>query len=146
VKIKILAIGKPKLAHAAMGVEDYAKRLKRHLPVEVVYGKAGTAQSEGEWLLAQSEGSWRVVLDERGREWASAEWAEKLSGWEMRSLKRVCFLIGGADGHRVEVREQASELWSLSRMTLQHELALVLLLEQLYRAGTIRRGEPYHRG
>lgn len=144
-KIRILAIGKPRLAYAALGVEEYLGRLKRSFSVEVSYGKAGNAESEGSWLLAQSEGSRRVVLDETGREWASAQWAGKLSGWEMNGTKSVSFLIGGADGHRPEVRRQADELWSLSRMTLQHELALVVLLEQLYRAQSIRRGEPYHR-
>ena len=60
-------------------------------------------------------------------------------------LKKVAFLIGGADGHPPELRERCDEIWSLSRMTMQHELALVVLLEQLYRVFTIKRGEPYHR-
>jgi 23S rRNA (pseudouridine1915-N3)-methyltransferase len=63
----------------------------------------------------------------------------------MEGVKRVAFLIGGADGHEPATRAAADAVWALGRLTLQHELALVVLLEQLYRIQTIKRGEPYHR-
>jgi 23S rRNA (pseudouridine1915-N3)-methyltransferase len=75
----------------------------------------------------------------------SRELAARFSTWEMEAKRDVALLIGGADGHTEEVRREAGWLWSLSRLTLQHELALVVALEQIYRAGTIKNGLPYHR-
>jgi 23S rRNA (pseudouridine1915-N3)-methyltransferase len=86
-----------------------------------------------------------AVLDEQGKQVTSRELARKLSDWELGRTKAVAFLIGGADGHSDELRRTADWCWSLSPLTLQHELALVVLLEQLYRARCINAGTPYHR-
>lgn len=73
-------------------------------------------------------------------------WAKRFEDLELRGdIKSVSFLIGASDGHTPELREQSDEVWCLSKLTLQHELALVVLLEQIYRVATLRRGEPYHR-
>jgi 23S rRNA (pseudouridine1915-N3)-methyltransferase len=85
------------------------------------------------------------VLDERGAQFTSREFAGKIREWEQRSVKNVALIIGGADGHTDELRSAADLLWSLGRLTLQHELALVVLLEQIYRAYSINAGAPYHR-
>ena len=77
---------------------------------------------------------------------STLEIAQEFSRLEGRGeIKSVAFLIGGADGHSSSFREQCDATWSLSRMTMQHELALVVLLEQLYRVYTLKRGAPYHR-
>lgn len=141
----ILAIGKPKLEFARLGIEDYAVRLKPFVPVTVEYLKASTRAGESAALLERSKGMFRVVMDERGDHLASRELAKKIDGWELHGPRDYALLIGGADGHTDEVRQAAGWTWSLSKLTLQHELALVVTLEQLYRAYTIKAGLPYHR-
>ena len=77
---------------------------------------------------------------------STISFSKRITQLETRpELKKLTFLIGGADGHPPELRERCDETWSLSKLTMQHELALVVLLEQLYRVFTIKRGEPYHR-
>lgn len=144
-RLHVFTIGKPKLAFARAGVEEYTGRLRGAGGVEIAELKAGTREQESAALLERSEGFFRVVLDERGEQVTSRELAARLSRWELDRVKGVAFLIGGADGHTEELRRRADWKWSLSRLTLQHELALVLLLEQLYRARSINAGAPYHR-
>ena len=141
----IFAIGKPKLGFARAGVEEYAGRLRGFAPVKLEYLKASTREAESALLLARSEGMFRIVLDERGEEPGSRAVAAKIAAWEQQSVKSIAFLIGGADGHTAALRHAAGWTWALSRLTLQHELALVVLYEQLYRAYTIKAGLPYHR-
>lgn len=141
----LFAIGKPKLGFARAGVEEYAKRLRSFAPVTLEYLKASTREAESALLLQRSEGMLRVVMDERGDEPTSRELAGKIATWEQNSVKSVAVLIGGADGHTPALRQVAGWTWALSRLTLQHELALVVLYEQLYRAYTIKAGLPYHR-
>jgi 23S rRNA (pseudouridine1915-N3)-methyltransferase len=142
-RLHILTVGKPKLAYARAGVEEYAERLGANVRLEIL--KASTREEESAALLERSAGLWRVVLDERGDQVTSRELAAKLSRGEMDRTKGVAFLIGGADGHTDDLRRRADWRWSLGKLTLQHELALVVLLEQLYRAKTIQAGSPYHR-
>ena len=141
----IFAIGKPKLGFARAGVEEYAVRLRGFAPVTLEYLKASTREAESALLLARSEGMLRIVLDERGEEPTSRAFAAKIAAWEQESVKSVAILIGGADGHTDALRRAAGWTWALSKLTLQHELALVVLYEQLYRAYTIKAGLPYHR-
>lgn len=145
-RIRILAAGKPALAYAKSGVEEYLKRLGRYGSYELEYLKAGDSQSVSAALLERSAGSHRIAMDERGAILGTTDWAEHIAAWEMRGdIKAVSFLIGASDGHTAALREACNEVWSLSKLTMQHELALVVLLEQLYRVATLRRGEPYHR-
>ncbi len=142
-KYRLLAIGKPKLPYASDGVREYARRLKRYASLEIEFLKERHGSRA---LLERSEGSHRIVLDERGEQLSTDGVVEHLNRLENRGdIKSVSFLIGGAAGHEPAVREACDEVWSLSPLTLQHELALVVLLEQLYRAFTVKRGEPYHR-
>ncbi len=141
----IFAIGKPKLGFARQGVEEYAGRLRGFAPVKLEYLKASTREAESALLLARSEGMFRIVLDERGEEPASRAIAAKIATWEQESVKSVALLVGGADGHTDALRRAAGWTWALSKLTLQHELALVVLYEQLYRAYAIKAGLPYHR-
>ena len=108
--------------------------------------KAGSQESESQALLERSAGCLRVVLDERGEEVTSRALAGRITQWEQEgSVKSVAVLIGGANGHTHALRSAAQWTWSLSKLTLQHEMALLLVLEQLYRAYTIKAGTPYHR-
>lgn len=141
----IIAIGKPKLEFARLGIEEYAARLKPFVPVTVEYLKAPSRGAESGALLDRSKGMFRVVLDERGDHVTSRELAKKFEGWEQHGPRDFALLIGGADGHTDEVRQAAGWTWSLSKLTLQHELALTVALEQIYRAYTIKAGLPYHR-
>ncbi len=132
----MVAVGRPRLEYAAMGVAYYAERLRRYLPLELHYAKADKD------LLFLSEGFYRVVLDERGTLLTTEALYRRFLDWEGR---RVAFLVGGAEGHPEEVRQKGDFLLALSPLTLQHELALLVLLEQLYRLATLRAGHPYHR-
>lgn len=145
-KWQVLAIGKPSLAYAKAGTEEYLKRLSRYAKLELRtdWKEAGAAKNS-EVLLAASEGAVRLALDERGEIWTTAQFAENVASWQNRGVKRVALLVGGADGHTPELRQTADHLVSLSGFTLQHELALVVLLEQIYRVHTLLKGEPYHR-
>lgn len=143
---KVCAVGKPKLAFAKEGIEEYAVRLRPWMQLQLDYVRVGSCESESRDLLDRSVGCWRIVLDERGEQIGSRELAERISGWEHRGdIKGVALLIGGADGHATELRRRADWCWALSTLTLQHELALLLVLEQIYRAYSIKAGFPYHR-
>lgn len=144
-RLHILTIGKPRLAFAKAAIAEYLERFPPKQPVEVEALRASSREEESKILLARSEGMFRVVLDERGAQITSRELAQKINAWELQRTKAVAFLIGGADGHTDEIRRTADWRWSLSPLTLQHELALVVLLEQLYRARCINAGTPYHR-
>ena len=120
--------------------------MQRYTAVSLTHGKERGAEQNSAQLLAASEGTYRIGLDERGRDLSTAGLVETINRWELdASVKTVSLLIGGADGHTDASRSQCQALWRLSSLTLQHELALVVLLEALYRAYTIKRGEPYHR-
>ena len=143
---KIYAAGKPALTYAKTGIAEYLKRLQRGAKVEVIYLKAGDSESVSKDLLARSEGTFRIALDERGQAWTTDQLVQKVNGWEMDpGIKTISLLIGASDGHTPALRDSCQAIWALSPLTLQHELALVVLLEQIYRTYTIKRGEPYHR-
>ncbi len=141
----ILAPGKPALAYAKTGVAEYLKRLKRYGTYELRHLKDGSSEDVSKRLLEASTGTLRIVLDERGESLTTAQLTRKINDWEMRGVKRASYLIGASDGHTQALRKEADLILALSPLTLQHELALVVLLEQLYRVATIQRGEPYHR-
>ncbi len=144
-KHTIIAAGKPALSYCKDGVAEYLKRLKRYGSYDLNHIKDGTSEQVSQRHREQSSGTIRVVLDERGEQLTTAQLLKKINTWEMRGEKRATYHIGASDGHTEDLRKEADLLWALSPLTLQHELALVVLLEQLYRIATIQRGEPYHR-
>jgi 23S rRNA (pseudouridine1915-N3)-methyltransferase len=142
---RFVVVGKPRLAYARDGAAEYLGRLKGFAPVEIGHVKASDPAREGERLLALSEGCFRLVLDERGKTFSSRAFAAEVEKISLQPRKTCAVIIGGSDGLPPSVREKADLLWSLSPLTLQHELALVVALEQLYRAHTLLAGLPYHR-
>ena len=152
-RLRVLAVGRDRSGLYTPAVEEYARRLARYARFELVEvpearKNAGTPlarEEEAEGVLRRLDKRERVVLlDERGDEPTSAELARRLARW-LSAGKDVAFVLGGSDGHGEAVRERADETWALSRLTLAHRLARLVLMEQLYRAFTILRGEPYHK-
>ncbi len=152
-RIRVVAVGKDRSGLYAPAVEEYARRIARYVRFEIAEvpearkhaGTPRAREEEGEAVLARVGERERVVLlDERGEEETSAEFARRVGRWLERG-QDVALLVGGADGLAPAVRERAAETLALSRMTLAHRLARLVLVEQLYRALTILRGEPYHR-
>ena len=145
-KWKFVVVGKPSLKYARLGIDEYLKRMRKYVGVELVSVKNGTKEEEGERLLKASENSYRIVFDERGELIDTKTLTQKINELEMDgSCKLVTVLIGGAEGHSAELRNSADLIISFGRMTIQHELALTTAVEQFYRVYTIKRGEPYHR-
>lgn len=150
-KLIVLAAGKMRSKPLREVCGDYLARLSRYGPAEMKEVKAADsatpAQSidiETARLLEAIEPADQVmVLDERGVQTTSVELSNTLKTHELRSTKRLVFVIGGAYGMSDALRKRG-KLLSLSKMTLPHELCRVLLFEQLYRARTIQHGEPYH--
>jgi 23S rRNA (pseudouridine1915-N3)-methyltransferase len=129
-----------------MAVDDYIKRLTRYGSYELLIVKAGEQEAVSERLLQASNGCFRIALDERGKTPTTRELARTFDSMKMAGeVKTIAFLIGAADGHTPELRKDCDLMLSLSSMTLQHEIALVVLMEQLYRIETIHAGSPYHR-
>lgn len=145
-KWQLFAIGKPALPFAREGIAEYEKRLRRYTPVELACAPKDLGrQGNAGYLMKSSEGALRLVLDERGEDWTTEAFARRVADWQLGGVKRVAVLVGGADGHAEGTREAADHLLRLGAFTLQHELALLVFLEQLYRVHTLLRGEPYHR-
>ncbi len=148
-----MCVGRVRTAWWKDACADYEKRLARLRRLEVVEVKdaesapdaARRVAVEGARLLeALDPRDTTVVLDERGRDLTSVQLAAALDGWDARGQGRVAFVVGGPFGLSDEVRGRAALLLRLSAMTLPHELARVVLLEQLYRAETLRARIPYH--
>ncbi len=145
-QIRIIVAGKPALAYAKAGVDEYLKRLSRFGGHEMIVIKAGDRDDVSERLLEKSAGCFRVALDERGECLTTRKFADRLDSLAMRGdVKTVAFLIGAADGHNETLRNECDLILTLSPFTLQHELALLVLLEQLYRVSSLKSGSPYHR-
>lgn len=152
-KLRLLAIGRDRSGLYAPAVEEYVGRISRYVKFELVElpearKHAGTPQAKEEeaaTILAKlGRGERLVALDERGKEWTSVELARRVGGW-VEGGRDVALVIGGSDGLAPAILERAEEKLALSRLTLAHRLARLVLVEQVYRAFTILRGEPYHK-
>lgn len=145
-RFRIIVAGKPALHYAKVAVEEYLKRLRSHGGCELTVVKAGDSRAVSARLLEASQGCHRIALDERGETPDTRDLAKLLEALEMDGeVKTVAFLIGAADGHTPELRAACDMVFSLSKLTMQHELALIVILEQLYRLACIKSGSPYHR-
>ena len=139
-RYRVVAVGRVRDAALRAACDEYLERLRRYTRVE-----EREVKEEARVLEALPEDARLVALSRSGEEWTSVQLAEWTARWEMDG-RDVAFAIGGADALPEPVLRLAERVWSLSQLTLPHELARVVLYEQLYRAYTIRRGEPYHRG
>ena len=154
-KIEFLFLGKTKDSYIAQGIQEYSGRLKHYTGLNLAtlkvkrkkgWTEAQERQEEGRVLLAAlPPATVKVVLDSSGKQVSSEELADLISRWEQEGRKQASFLIGGPTGHSQDILDQADFLLSLSRMTFTHDMVRLFLLEQLYRAYTIKAGEKYHK-
>lgn len=140
--LKLLVVGKVKDVHYQAKINEFMQRLNAFGKVEVVELKDDTVEKESNAILKalESERGWVVVLDERGENITSQTLAEKMKKCD----RKIVMVIGGAFGFTDEVRKRADYLLALSKFTVTHEMARLILTEQLYRACTIIAGKKYH--
>lgn len=153
-KTELIVVGKTTDKHFIAGIKNYKERIVHYLPFEIMtipeikdtkhLSEDQQKTCEGKLILKQLQVSDTVVLlDEHGTEYRSIEYARWLQK-KMNIAKRLIFIIGGPYGFSKEVYDRADELISLSRMTFSHQMIRLIFTEQLYRACTIIKGEPYH--
>lgn len=142
-KLHIVTVGKPKLAYASIGWDDYLGRLQRLHTVRVTQ-LADKYTDDADKFREVTRGTYTVALEITGRDLTSHQLAAFLQDREL-GAKEVSFIIGGPDGLPQPIRDTANFQWSLSRLTLPHDLAMVVTLEALFRASTINAHLPYHR-
>lgn len=154
-KIELMAVGRVASRYLQEGIDMYTSRIGHYMPFSVtlipdVKTTKGLTQEkqkemEGRAILLQLQaGDVLVLLDECGKEMTSREFATYIDRKSVTVARRLVFLIGGPYGFSPEVYERANEKISLSRMTFSHEMVRLFFVEQIYRAMTILRGEPYH--
>lgn len=145
-KMKIVTIGKLKEKFLIDGVNEYLKRLKPFSKIEICeIPECKTVEDEGQKLLSNVlRDSFLIVLDVVGEMLSSEKFAEKISELNLHGVSDITFIIGGAFGLSDEVRRAADFRLSFSKMTFTHQMARLILVEQIYRAFKINRGEPYH--
>jgi 23S rRNA (pseudouridine1915-N3)-methyltransferase len=154
VKLRIVALGHRMPPWVAAGFDEYAKRMPRDLPLDLVELKpdprdrgrpvAQMLAAEATRIRAACAGARTVALDERGAAWTTRDLAQRLTRWQ-EEAQDVAFVIGSADGLDPAVKREAHATLALSAMTLPHGLVRVMLAEQLYRATSLNAGHPYHR-
>lgn len=154
-KITLLAIGKTNAKYLQEGIEQYIKRLSHYIPfefkilpdVKTTKGLTQEKQKEMEgqmFLNCIQSGDVVVLLDEKGKEMTSREFSVYLDKKMVTVAKNLIFVIGGPYGFSQEIYNRANEKLSLSKMTFSHEMIRMFFIEQIYRAMTILKGEPYH--
>lgn len=141
-KLHIITVGAPKLAYAKAGWEEYWNRLKHFHQIRVTH--IADKRNDSSHILEAAGNSYKVVLEIEGKMLTSPELASFL---EQKALdgRELSFIIGTSDGLPQEVIERADMLWSFGKLTYPHDLAMVMLLESLYRASSITAGLPYHK-
>ena len=154
-KLSLPFLGKTKEKYLDQAIQEYGKRVRRYLPLDIQVLKSRYAKNDADQVIMAREAeqllnhaataSLTVALDPTGREQTSEEIATTLAAWEDRGIQTLCFLIGGHLGLDQQVRQQADHIWSLSRLTFTHEMTRFILLEQLYRACSIKAGHNYHK-
>ena len=145
-KFRFVWVGKAKDKHWRALQEEYLQRLSHFVKFEIIELKDEGKADEGKRILEKvNQSSFVCLLDVEGRSISSHELAGKIENWQNRGLKEIAFVIGGAEGVSPEVVEKADFSLSLSFLTFTHEMARVVMLEQLYRAYTIIKGFPYQK-
>ena len=153
-KHEIVFIGKTKDSFIQNGIEEYSSRLKHYtnIRITILKDKSGgksareAIESQGKQMLSTvPQGTVIVALDSRGHQFTSESFSTKIVNWELSSVKQVTYLIGGPDGISESILKSAGLVLSFSKMTFTHDMVRMLLVEQLYRAYTIKNGEKYHK-
>jgi 23S rRNA (pseudouridine1915-N3)-methyltransferase len=152
-RLRVIWTGKTRDAHLRALVAEYLERLSHFARCEVSEFRESGATAEKTGIDRDSkrisdglrDGAINVLLDPSGIEWSSKQLAEAIQRWQDSGTKEVAFIVGGPNGVSKELSARANQRWSLSRLTLTHEMARVVLLEQLYRAYTIIHGLPYQK-
>jgi 23S rRNA (pseudouridine1915-N3)-methyltransferase len=153
-KTILLLVGKTVNKHFVAGINDYTERIGHYMPFEIVtipelkntknLSESQQKEQEGELILGKLQPSDTVVLmDEHGKEYRSIEFAQWIQK-KQNTVRRLIFVIGGPYGFSQPVYDRASEMISLSKMTFSHQMVRLVFTEQIYRACTIIKGEPYH--
>lgn len=151
----MLCMGKTDDKEITNMISYYTKRIPKHWNFEVLeIPDSKNAKNllpellkkeEAKLFFQQIENSdYVVLLDEKGKQFTSREFSEKIDFWMGNSIKKVCFVIGGAYGFSDEMYERSNEKMSLSKMTFTHQMIRLFFVEQIYRASTILQGKPYH--
>ncbi len=150
----LITIGDNEDKYLATGFELYAKRLQHYASFEMVTisSQKNKSNSKEAAILAEAKEIQKkitpsdliILLDEKGKEYSSLEFAKQVQKYLNMPGKRMVFIIGGPYGFAPEIKERANQTVSLSKMTFNHQMARLFFLEQLYRAMTILKGEPYH--
>jgi 23S rRNA (pseudouridine1915-N3)-methyltransferase len=154
-KVKLLLTGKTNSEYLKSGIDDYVQRLKHYLPFEMVVipelknnkkmSEDQQKKKEGELILDQiNSPDFVVLLDENGKEFSSVGFSNFVSKKMVSGLKSMIFVVGGPYGFSDEIYKRSEMKISLSKMTFSHQMVRLIFVEQLYRAMTILKGEPYH--
>ena len=151
-RFRIIWTGKTRDSRLRALIDDYYERLSHFVRCEVTElreagsdDKSGIDKDTKRISDALRPGAMTVLLDPEGIEWTSQQLAEQVRSWEGTGIKEVAFVIGGPRGLSPDFVSRADKRWSLSRLTLTHEMARVLVFEQLYRSYTIVHGLPYQK-
>ncbi len=154
-EIELLTVGKTTIRFVEDGIAEYSKRLKHYIPYSIKslpdvknaskMDQAKQKEAEGEKILDTiSNSDFVVLLDERGKQYSSIEFSAFLEKQMISGRRKIVFVVGGPYGFSQSVYDRADSLLSLSKMTFNHEMVRLFFTEQIYRAMTILRGEPYH--
>ena len=154
-KIVVLTVGKTSEKYLIEGIAQYQNRLKHYTQFEMLeilniknaknFSNTELMKKEGKLILKKSQISDHLVLlDDKGKDFTSPKFSEKMQGWMLSGKKRLVFVVGGAYGFSEEVYARADEKLSLSKMTFSHQMVRLFFVEQIYRAYTILNNEPYH--
>lgn len=140
-KVRLVMLGRTRRPEVRALVDDYRNRIRQYAEIEITEVRESSDAALRRVRLPI--GTTIVLLDEKGKEFTSPEFAKWLGGMRDGGVREVIFLCGAAKGFPIELRQRASQSISLSSLTMSHELARVLLTEQIYRAFTILAGHPY---
>lgn len=154
-KVKLLLIGKTDSDYLNHGIDEYVRRLKHYLPFEILIipdlkntkslSEKQQKEKESKLILNQINTSdFVVLLDEKGKEFKSVDFSKFIEKQMISGLKNLIFVVGGPYGFSNEIYKQSNLKISLSKMTFSHQMVRLIFTEQLYRAMTIIKGEPYH--
>ena len=154
-KIVLLTIGKTSEKYLIKGIAQYQKRLKHYTQFEMLeipnlknaknFSNAELMKKEGELMMKQLQNSDHLVLlDDKGKDFTSLKFSQKLQSWMLSGKKRLVFVVGGAYGFSEDIYARGNEKLSLSKMTFSHQMVRLFFVEQIYRGYTILNNEPYH--